>query len=199
MPGEVIEHPIPGWNELPHERGSYAWWNGQRFTTIAFRTNDHWEYVTEEPVPGTAPPPSRHRLRTLLIVSGGTIGVVFALMIVAFLVLVTVSTNTLQNQVRDVHHKIEASGLHCSGLSIIGPEIGASPSYAQGTCHLDEAHGHAEVDIRADSPTSVDYQVQGLAQYVIGSGWYLTVSRQGDDETPLLRDIARRLNARCVC
>ena len=57
MPGEVIEHPAPGWNELPHEPGTYAWWDGQCFTTIVFRANDHWEYVTDwQPPP---PQPSR--------------------------------------------------------------------------------------------------------------------------------------------
>ena len=63
MPGETIEHPVPGWNELPREPGQYAWWDGQRFTTIAFRTDDHWEYVADQVQAGpaivTTPPKNR--------------------------------------------------------------------------------------------------------------------------------------------
>jgi hypothetical protein len=57
---EAIKDPTFGWNELPHERGSYAWWDGQQFTTIVFRADDHWEYVNDEAVPLTHPQRSFH-------------------------------------------------------------------------------------------------------------------------------------------
>jgi len=154
MPGETIEHPALGWNELPHEPGTYAWWDGHRATTIAFRANDHWEYVVDETPPRPPRPHERSRSKRLLTLVGATVGAVMLAVVVGFLIVVIASTASWQGRVRHVRQQLEASGLPCSGFTVRGPQIGSDPSYAEGTCRLDAAHDSTEVVIRAEQETS---------------------------------------------
>lgn len=96
----------------------------------------------------------------------------------------------LVKRVEQVHAHLEERGLECRNLSVSGPAFGASES-AVGTCRLDEAHGNEEVLIVA--PPNVE-GVEGPA--VVGPDWYIELLRSDDKAT--LRDIATRLNARCV-
>lgn len=95
MAHDTIEDPVLGWNELPDEPGSYAWWDGRTFTTKAVRSGDTWEYVPEEASPGEAstagtrtpspapevtstaptPPPRRRRRRWPWIVAASVVAI----------------------------------------------------------------------------------------------------------------------------
>ena len=95
VPGETIEQPALGSNELPHEPGTYAWWDGHRFTTIAFRANDHWEYIVDETPPRSPNTNEGSHSKVLLALVGATVGAVMLAVTVGFLVVVMTSTASL--------------------------------------------------------------------------------------------------------
>jgi hypothetical protein len=78
MPPASIEHPRPGWNRVPGKVDTWAWWDGARFSTVAFRADDHWEYVPDEnphtkltPRAGPDLPRRRGRNMALVLVAVG--------------------------------------------------------------------------------------------------------------------------------
>jgi hypothetical protein len=195
MPGERVEHPLPGWNEVPHQPGSYAWWDGQRFTTIAFRADDHWEYVTDDIPEARAawtPEPRNRGARTGLII----LIAIAASVALGFVVLAMVAgfeSNQLHDRVAAVHRALETNGFHCRGLSITDPQF-LQRTWAVGSCRLDAAHRATEIRIQADTDQAIAYEADG-GPTVIGPGWFL---RAYPDDVKLLRDIAAKLGVRCT-
>jgi hypothetical protein len=70
MSPDANEQPTLGWNPMPSQPGTWAWWDGAKWTASVFRAGDRWEYVYEDgtyrevPVrqPRSRRPPSRTRI-----------------------------------------------------------------------------------------------------------------------------------------
>jgi hypothetical protein len=100
-------------------------------------------------------------------------------------------------RVKDLHGQLEATGLACSGLDVYGP--GLDWSYAAGLCWLDKSHRSAALMIRADVDHAVALRARAATkQYPLVVGRNFDISLPPGADAALLRDIARRLNARCV-
>jgi hypothetical protein len=195
-PKEVTGPKAPSWYWDPSARHQSRYFDGARWTA----------YVADNGMVATDPEgieealrihERRRRVRRGVFWALGVLGVLGGLFVALTLVIIFVAASDvdragrpLVRRVEQIHAQLAASGLACRNLSVSGPAFGATES-ADGTCRLDDAHGNQELLIVA--PPTVE-EMEGPA--VVGSDWYISLLRT--DDTALLRDVATRLNARCV-
>lgn len=56
---DTTEGSSPQWYPIASQPGTWAWWDGTRWTTFSRRVDDHWEYVPA----GWSVPPGRRAAR----------------------------------------------------------------------------------------------------------------------------------------
>jgi hypothetical protein len=206
MPGVTIDHPARGWNQIPQQRGSYAWWDGRRFTTIAYLADDHWEHRREDTAERsevqTVVEPDSPGSRIVAVV-GLFISLVAALAVLLLPVILQLPSSDRESQltdrVKDVHAHLETAGFKCSGGFDVTesniPSHVPSLIYAEGRCGLELPRS---IEIRAyRSQEEIKNAVSALrsdnGSYISGNRWYMEVY-PGDLQ--LAHKIAAALNAR---